>query len=628
MDAERWKRVSELFEAALELDAADRAAFLDRECGADDELRSQVAAMLEGESADDEIDFLAPNALNVRAQVPRTVGSEMIGKSLGPYTIKRHIGSGGMGNVFLATRKEDFQQRVAIKLLKRGMDSDEILRRFRREIRVLAALGAHPNIARLIDAGTSDDGLPYFVMEYVEGMEIDDYCDAHRLGIEERLKLIESVCSAVHFAHQHTIIHRDLKPSNILVSNNGNPKLIDFGIAKLTTPELGNETAVPTRTEFRAMTPEFASPEQVRGESITTASDVYSLGVVLYKLLTGRAPYLIPSSFQKAVERAVCDTDVARPSTVVKSNLKTVRGGKQVEVSPDVVSKNRDAAPAILRKKLQGDLDNIVMKALRKEPRSRYASAGQLASDVRRYLDGEAVIARPLGRTQLFARLCQRNPVIASLIASLLVGTIFGLGYLSRLSRQLVRSSAIESAAQQAGVLYEGHKYYTEVVGDIKQVSPSAASALKPPATFTIELFDYLNRSGPGTTAQMRSRHPFASRTREPLDEFESDALKYFEAGTGDSFHRFESVRDQPAIRYAIAMKMQQSCCDCHNTHPDSSKTDWQTGQVRGILEVSRPLNNDRERVTSGLLYGLAWIGMITGGLFTAFLVGLSYLKN
>ena len=626
MEPDQWARVSELFEAALEKNEPERGKFLEQECAGDESLRQQVEQLLDGEGAASENGFLTTNALGFRQESQKNAQSDMIGKTLGPYQIQRHIGSGGMGNVFLATRKEDFQQRVAIKLLKRGMDSEEILKRFRREIRVLAALGAHPNIARLIDAGTSDDGLPYFVMEYVEGMRINEYCDSHRLGIEARVTLMETVCDAVHFAHQHTIIHRDLKPSNILVSGNGNAKLIDFGIAKLTAPELGVDTAIPTRTEHRAMTPEFASPEQVRGGAITTASDVYSLGVVLYELLSGRRPYRIESATRSAVERAVFDTDIARPSKAVKTHSDLDEG--QSEQDLDVISKNRGLNPARLPRALQGDLDNIVMMALRKTPSDRYASAGQLAADLRRYSTGDSVVARPLSYQQKAWRTCQRNPIIASLILSVLLGTVFGLGYLSYLSQQLVQSSAIEAAAQQSGLLYEGHKYYTQVVGDIKRTAPTSAKDLKPPATFTIELFEYINRSGNGTTAQMKSQYPFTSRTRGPLDEFEKTALQHFEQGNSESFYRFEELNGRPAIRYAIAMTMQQSCCDCHNTHPNSTKTDWQPGQVRGLLEVARPLDNDRERITTGFGRSVLWISAIAASVFALTFTTISWSKD
>ena len=215
----------------------------------------------------------------------------MIGRRVGPVRDPRLIGHGGMGDVYRAERVGDFEQTVAIKLIRRGMDSAALVERFRTEIRVQGELGRHPNIVGLMDAGTTEEGLPYFVMEFVDGERIDRYCDAHHLGTRERLISFRTVCEAVHYAHQHAIIHRDLKPSNILVTVDGAPRLIDFGIAKLMDAESEMGSGLPTVTGFHPMTPEYASPEQVRGEPLTTASDVYALGVILYELLTGHRPY-------------------------------------------------------------------------------------------------------------------------------------------------------------------------------------------------------------------------------------------------------------------------------------------------------------------------------------------------
>ncbi len=362
MNAERWAQINALFDAVVELDLDQRDAFLQKEAHGDSELISQVRQLLASES-DASAKFLDHNPLNVNQHVPANKTSDMIGIRLGVYEISKRLGSGGMGNVYLAARIEDFKQRVAIKILKRGLDSEDIVKRFHREIRCLAALGQHPNIARLIDAGVTEDGRPYFVMEFVEGDEIDRYCDRNKLSIRDRVQLFQNVCAAVHIAHQHTIIHRDIKPSNILVNSQGTAKLIDFGIAKLTAPELAADTAMHTSTEYRVMTPEYASPEQVRGEAITTACDVYSLGVVLYQLLTGRRPYRIESRAPQAVEQVVCHQEPQRPSTVVGVAADTQRDGKAQTVPPEAISTQRQTVPHTLRRTLRGDLDNIVMMA-------------------------------------------------------------------------------------------------------------------------------------------------------------------------------------------------------------------------------------------------------------------------
>ena len=277
-----------------------------------------------------------------------------------------------MGAVYLAQRADGaYDKLIAIKLLKRGVDTDEVLRRFFAERQILARLD-HPGIVRLIDAGTTDEGLPYLAMDYVEGVPVTDFVHERKLSIEERLKLFRSVCAAVTYAHQNLIVHRDLKPSNILITKEGQVRLLDFGIAKL----LDTEAPAVTITMFRVMTPEYASPEQVKGEVVTTLSDVYSLGVVLYELLTGERPYRLGRGSSEELSKAICEQEPTRPSTAV------ARG--------DGSSKIQIPNPRLLR----GDLDNIVLKALRKEPQRRYASVDHFSDDIRRHLDGLPVQAR------------------------------------------------------------------------------------------------------------------------------------------------------------------------------------------------------------------------------------------
>jgi len=275
----------EIFVEALERPAGERATYLDHVCRGEPELRREVESLLDSHA--ESPDFLEAPVLQA-LRFARPSGRALEGSRVGPYRVVSEIGRGGMGVVYLAVRADDaFEKKVAIKLVKKGMDTDEIVRRFGRERRILAALD-HPHIARMLDAGSTDDGLPYFVMEYVEGQSILEYCETHRLTVPERLKLFRSVCSAVAFAHQNLIVHRDLKPGNILVDSGGVVRLLDFGIAKLVAD---GDDATKTGTGLRPMTPQYSSPEQVRGEPINTASDVYSLGVLLYELVTGRSPY-------------------------------------------------------------------------------------------------------------------------------------------------------------------------------------------------------------------------------------------------------------------------------------------------------------------------------------------------
>jgi serine/threonine protein kinase len=387
MDGERWRRIESLFDAAGGLSPSERPTMLERECE-DEELRREVEELLR--ARDEADDFILRPAFESCLGRGGETGA---GARIGSYEIVRQIGRGGMGTVYLAARADDeYRTHVAIKLVAAGLRSQEIVRRFRNERQILASLD-HPNIARLLDGGTTAGGMPYFVMEYVDGRSLVDYCDRKRLSIPERLRLFQKVCAAVQHAHQNLVVHRDLKPSNILVTNEGEPKLLDFGIAKLLDPTGSSGGPDETATSARAMTPDFASPEQVRGEPITTASDIYSLGVVLYRLLTGRHPYRISTATPREIERVVCETVSEKPSdAVVESDASADDDTTRLSASEASVA--RAATPERLRRILRGDLDNIVLMAMRKEPARRYATAAELSEDLRRYLEGMPVRAR------------------------------------------------------------------------------------------------------------------------------------------------------------------------------------------------------------------------------------------
>ena len=320
----------------------------------------------------------------------------MIGKRISQYQIVEQLGRGGMGEVYRAVRADDqYQKQVAIKLVRAGADSGFVIGRFRNERQILASLD-HPHIARLHDGGATEEGVPYFVMELVEGQPIDRYCDSGKLRIPARLKLFLQACSALQYAHQRQIIHRDIKPSNILVTEEGVPKLLDFGIAKVldTTAQVGEVGS--TRTMFRAFTPEYASPEQIKGESIGAASDVYSLGVLLYELLTGHRPYRFKTRTPAEIEQAICEAEPLKPSTVVtRGEEQTLADGTTSSITPEEISQARDSDPKQMHSRLLGDLDAIVMMALRKEPHRRYASVGDLAADILKHLEGLPITARP-----------------------------------------------------------------------------------------------------------------------------------------------------------------------------------------------------------------------------------------
>jgi serine/threonine protein kinase/tetratricopeptide (TPR) repeat protein len=449
---DRYKQAKEIFLRVCDLSSAERKAILDRECAGNAELRAEVESLIVHHHLADH------DPAEAATSAPSSKSSAGHPMRIGPYRVHHEIGRGGMGVVYVAVRDDDqFKRRVALKVLKRGMDTDDVLRRFELERQLLAAMN-HPNIARLYDGGQTDDGRPYFVMEYVEGLPLDEYCDVHRLHIDERLELFRTVCAAVHYAHQNLVVHRDLKPGNILVSKDGVPKLLDFGIAKLINPEFAFIHGDPTAPEFRVMTPEYASPEQVRGNPITTASDVYSLGVILYELVSGHRPYHIKSRVRAELERIICDEEPDRPSTAI-SKIEQVgdeRPGKPAStrtVTPESVSRTRESGPNRLRRRIAGDIDNIVLMAMRKEPQRRYKSAEQLAEDLRRHLTGLTVIARKdtLGYRSLKFIKRNRGPVaVAAVIAGLLLASVIVTSALAQKARREAVAAQLARAESDA----------------------------------------------------------------------------------------------------------------------------------------------------------------------------------
>ncbi len=384
MQSDRWQQVTDLFDAAAEMTEPERTRFLQEECAGDHELLAEIESLLA--SHEQASQFIEQSIATVPLEVFSETRNDRSGEQFGTYRIIREIGRGGLGTVYLAERADDeYRKEVALKLVRRGLDTEDILRRFRHERQILAQLD-HPNIAGLLDGGTSDDGRPYFVMEYVKGETIGAYCERRSLDLRVRLELFRKVCAAVTYAHQNLVIHRDLKPSNILVTPEGEPKLLDFGIAKLLTADANAFTeTIPT---LRVLTPDYASPEQIRGEKITTASDVYSLGVLLYELLSGEKPYRLKTGTSDELTRAIAEQEPARP------------------------------------KSLSGDLANIVTMAMRKETTRRYASVEQMSADILRYLEQRPVIARRDTLAYRAGKFVRRNKV-GVLAAVLVISAIF-----------------------------------------------------------------------------------------------------------------------------------------------------------------------------------------------------------
>jgi serine/threonine protein kinase/TolB-like protein/Flp pilus assembly protein TadD len=399
MTPEDFRRVKEVLQEAFDRDAGERAAFLSVACAGDVDLRRRVEKLLKSDQSMGE--FLAHSDIDLAfaSELDDVAGSTMAGRHIGPYQIVREIGHGGMGTVYLAERADgQFQRSVAIKLVGRGLGGDAVLRRFRNERQILATLN-HSNIAQLLDGGTTEDGLCYLVMEHVEGVPIDTWCDRRKPLLKDRLKLVCTLCAAVQHAHEHQVIHRDLKPSNILVTVDGTPKLLDFGIAKVLNPELSAQS-IETTAGWGPMTPEYASPEQVIGKAFSPASDIYSLGIVLYRLLTGRLPYTVQSQDLGHMARAICEEEPLKPSQAAPSGVIAI------------------------------DLENIVLKALRKEPERRYTSAAEFAEDLELFLQHRPVHAREaslLYRARKFLRRHQAPIIAAASTAVLALALAAGL---------------------------------------------------------------------------------------------------------------------------------------------------------------------------------------------------------
>jgi serine/threonine-protein kinase len=432
MDVARWTQIQTLFDAALERPPDEREAFLRSACADAPDLLAEVQSLLAADAdAHPLLDSIALEAFSLPSDLLPAGILPAEGERVGPYRIVGPLGRGGMGAVFLAERADgQFEQRVALKLIRGGSASGPIVQRFQSERQILARLN-HPHIARLLDGGVTDDGRPYFAMEHVDGVPLNQYCETNDSSVEARLRLVTTVCEAVQYAHRRLLVHRDLKPSNILVTDDGTVKLLDFGIAKMLTGE-DDALADPALTQagHAVMTPAYAAPEQLRRAPVTTATDVYALGVVLYELLAGRRPYDLSGCSPAEIERVVCEQAPASPSAV---------------------------APTKRQRALRGDLDTIVMKALRTEPERRYASPEQLADDLQHHLDGRPVTAQPdtVGyRTRKFVQR-HRASVTAATLVAMLIAAIVGF-YTIRLAQERDRARLEAATASQVSDFLQG----------------------------------------------------------------------------------------------------------------------------------------------------------------------------
>ena len=567
---ERWQRLNEIFHAARAVPAEQRAAYLADACAGDEALRLEIEALLRADERSDH--FLETEALrHVRIDEPAVVAA---GRRFGPYRVTEEIGRGGMGAVFLAERADgQFDQRVAIKVIKRGMDTAHVLERFRAERQILASLD-HPHIARLLDGGTTDDGLPYFVMEHIQGRAIDEYADDRRLTVRERLRLFLQVCEAVSYAHGHLIVHRDIKPQNILVTAAGVPKLLDFGIAKV-LQESGDRGTL-TVSGIQMLTPDYASPEQIEGRQTTTQTDVYSLGVVLYELLTGRSPYRPKTWSTPEIFESVRASEVQRPSTAVGRPPAEAPVRTRRPLTLDRAAATGAASLDRLRTQLRGDLDAIVLAALRKEPERRYRSVEQLAGDIRRHLSGLPVRAREDSLWYRGAKFARRHRVAVSGAALVAVALIGGTITTAWQAREAQRQARLAQEAQGRAerrfadvrrlanaLLFDYH----DAIRDLPGATPIRERLVR-------DALDYLNQLAADAGGDVSLQRELALAYRK-VAEVQGGATG--DGSLGDTAGAIASHRKSVAILETIAA-----------AHPRDTRPRWDLAE--GTLQLANVL--------------------------------------
>jgi serine/threonine protein kinase/tetratricopeptide (TPR) repeat protein len=535
MTPERWQQVKGVLEQVLEIAPSHRPAFLDQACEGDKFLRLEVESLLADGNPGAEGFLEAP--LWTSAVFESALSDSWVGRRIGAYEVGALIGEGGMGSVYRGIRADkQYEKQVAIKVVRQGLGTAFALAQFRAERQILANLD-HPHIARLLDGGTTESGLPYLVMELVEGESIDQYCNLQKLSIDDRLELFLRVCSAVQYAHQHLVIHRDLKPGNMLVTADGTPKLLDFGIARILDPGPAPLSVEATRTMVRMLTPEYASPEQIRGAIVTTASDVYSLGVVLFLLLTGEHPYRIDSHSPDAMLRAACDSEPPKPSTVVRSHEDASTREKAAFTAAV------EDSPSKLSKRLRGDLDNIVMMSLRKEPQRRYASVEHFAEDLRRHLRSLPVDARTDSfryRASKFIVRHKRAMIVTAVAVTILIGLMAGIiweAHVARVQRIKAERNFQDVRELANSLIFDVH--------DSIQDLPGATSARKLIVDKALRYLDGLSQEAQGDRSLQRE----LAEAYKRIGDVQGNE---FFANLGDTTNALKSYQKALAIRKSL----------------------------------------------------------------------------
>lgn len=578
MTPERWQQVKGVLQHVLEISPSHRPAFLDQACEGDEPLRLEVESLLAGESAG--VEGFLETPLWTSAVFESALSDSWVGRRIGAYEVVALIGEGGMGSVYRGTRAdEQYEKQVAIKVVRQGLGTAFALAQFRAERQILANLD-HPHIARLLDGGTTETGLPYLVMELVDGEPIDEYCNSRKLSIDERLRLFLRVCSGVQYAHQHLVIHRDLKPGNILVTSDGTPKLLDFGIAKILDPATSPGTSEVTMNTMRMLTPEYASPEQVRGEVVTTASDVYSLGVVLFRLLTGQHPFKSQTRSPDEMLLATRDLEPPKPSTAARWD--TATPDKTELLNRRVFHAACEDSPQKLSKRLRGDLDNIVLMALRKEPQRRYASAEHFAEDLRRHLESLPVKARPdtfRYRASKFVVRHKKGVIAAAGVVTLLLALMAGIaweGHVARVQRMRAERRFQDVRSLANSLIFDVH--------DSIQDLPGATAARKLIVDKGLHYLDSLEQESQGD-ASLRLELAAAYKRIGDVQGNE------FFANLGDTSGALKSYQKALAIRKALWSQSNQDVSGAlalAELYRLISQPQQSEGDLSGALESSQ----------------------------------------